>query len=148
MSANFSPDSFADPAARRMAHAVERGDVAQALEAARSAPDGVNARGPDGETPLLLAVDKFDAPMVTALLRAGADPNGAPDAAPIHQAVKGREMTIAALLLKAGADPNGTMGGEPALYETALLGALEPADLLLRAGRGWMNAMRSATRPP
>ena len=134
MSENFSPNGFDDPSARVMAQAVDRGDVARALAAARTVAGGVNAHGQNGETALLLATDRFDVPMVAALLQAGADPNGAPDTAPLHQAVKGYDMAVTKLLLKAGANPDGTMGGEPALYEAALLGATEPAKLLLEAG--------------
>ncbi len=129
-----SAAGFADPAARRMAQAVEAGDVDAAPAAARTVPGGVNAHGTDGETALLLAVNRLDRPMIAALLKAGADPNGAPDRAPIHEAVKAHDQSVTKMLLKAGASPDGSMGGEPALFEAALLGATDPADLLLSAG--------------
>ena len=134
MCSQFSPDAFTDVAARRFAEAVVAGDTRTALLAGQAAPGGVNAVGRDGETALLLAVDRLDEPMVAALLRAGANPNGGPDRAPLHEAVKAYDFSILRRLLGAGADPNGRLGGEPALYEAALIGATEAARLLLDAG--------------
>ena len=134
MNEGASLNDFADPAAREMVRAVADGQVGRALELARGVRGGVNVVGKDGDTPLLVAVIRNDPAMVEALLKAGAHPNGASDTAPIHEAMKAENLLTARMLLKAGADPNGRMGGEPALFEAALLGDVRGVDMLLQAG--------------
>ena len=129
-----SLDDFATPGARAMVKAVSDGRIDRALQLASSVPGGVNHAGNDGATALEVAVMRNNPAMVQALLRAGAHPNGAPDRAPIHEAMKSTTLETARLLLAAGADPNGRSGGEPAMFESALLGDVHGLDLLLQAG--------------
>jgi hypothetical protein len=134
LTTHFSPDAFIEPHAREFAQAVADGRIETALTAARSAPGGVNTLGRNGETGLLLAVERLNRPMIAALVKAGANPNGGPNRAPIHEAVKAANLAMAQELLAAGADPNGQLNGEPALYEAALIGNLESVRLLLSSG--------------
>lgn len=131
MASGLSPESFTDPSARRLAEAVMRDDLGAALDAARSAPGGIDSPGRDGETALLLAVARRSAATAEALLRHGANPNGGPNKAPLPIAVMNRDLDLARRLLDAGADPDGRFGKETALYEAALVGSIPAAELLL-----------------
>jgi ankyrin repeat protein len=127
----FLPDAFTDPAARPFAESVAAGNVPAALAAARYAPSGVNALGANGETGLLMAVERQNLGMVDALLKAGANPNGGADRAPIALAVRSPDLRFVRHLLVAGADPNGRIDTEPALYNAARVGAHEAINLLV-----------------
>ena len=127
------PDAFVDATARRMAEAVDAGDINAALGAARALPAGLNATGSDGETVLLMAVERTDAAMVKALLQAGANPNGTPYRAPLGLAVRAYDLSLLKTLLAHGADPNGRFGDSPALGIAALNNLPDVAELLLRA---------------
>jgi ankyrin repeat protein len=96
-----------------------------------------NARA-DGETALLLAVRQADASRVEALLKGGADANGAPDHAPLALAARSRDVQMLRLLLAAGADPNGRLGGETAVHVAALMGN-EPALEVLFAAKAQLD---------
>ncbi|MEA1673577.1 ankyrin repeat domain-containing protein [Nitrospirillum sp. BR 11163] len=130
----FFPDRFTDPSARRFAEAVAAGKVDAALAAAHDAPGGVNTVGRDGATGLLMAVERHNLAMVDALLKAGANPDGAPDRAPLHLAVSVRDLTMVKRLLAAHADPNATMGTETPLYMAGVMGEIPAAQALLDAG--------------
>lgn len=127
----FVPEAFQDVTARRFAVAVAAGEVEVALEAAHAAPGGINTLGAQGETGLVLAVERLNGPMVLALLHAGANPDGGPDRAPVALAVRARDLAIARMLLEAGANPNGRLGGEPGLYKAVMVGSQAAIDLLL-----------------
>ena len=127
------PEAFVDATAWRMAEAVDAGDIPAALAAARALPAGLNATGRDGETVLLMAVERTNAAMVNALLQAGANPNGAPYRAPLGLAVRAYDVSLLKTLLAHGADPNGRFGDSPALGIAALNNLPEVAELLLQA---------------
>jgi hypothetical protein len=126
--------AFPDPQARAFIEAVEAGDVARAIDRARALREGVNAVGTQGETALLLAVARLDKPMVTALLTAGADPDGGPDRSPLAMAAQAKDVWFAKTLLKANASPEATSGGESPLFRAILVNRLDMIDLLLEAG--------------
>ncbi|MGC8517623.1 MAG: ankyrin repeat domain-containing protein [Steroidobacteraceae bacterium] len=128
----FSPHSFVDAPARRFAEAVARGQVHEAMRLAKGLANGVDTTAPDGVTALLIAVNHIDLPMISALLQAGANPNGGQGRAPIALAVSAPDLAMARMLLSAGADPNGRMDSKPALSVTALRGDQRAAALLLQ----------------
>jgi ankyrin repeat protein len=97
----------------------------------------VNARKPDGSTPLQWAVYEDDADEVRRLLAAGADVALANryGASPMSLAAEVADTEILRLLLDAGADvdsPNPE--GQTALMAVARTGNLEAANLLLDRG--------------
>jgi ankyrin repeat protein len=111
--------------------------VAAGAAASAAKPDDVNARKPDGSTPLQWAVYKRDAAEVQRLLKAGADVSLANNygATPMSLAAATGDATIIGLLLKAGADPDSPNAeGQTALMAVARTGNVEAAKLLVRAG--------------
>ncbi len=111
--------------------------VAEGAAASAAKPDDVNARQPDGSTPLQWAVYKRDAAEVQRLLKAGADVSLANNygATPMSLAAATGDATIIGLLLKAGADPDSPNAeGQTALMAVARTGNVEAAKLLVRAG--------------
>jgi hypothetical protein len=113
---------------------VASGDVAGALTLAKRLPGGINTLGKNGESALLVAVEKSDYTMTRALLDAGADPNGGPSHAPLAVAAQDDDLRIAEALLQAGANPDGTLGDETGLARAALTGRRQAVQLLLRSG--------------
>ncbi|WP_049973839.1 ankyrin repeat domain-containing protein [Azospirillum sp. B4] len=143
----FFPDRFTDPAARRFAEAVAAGKVDVALAAAREAPGGVNTVGRNGATGLIMAVERHDHAMVDALLKAHADPNGAPGLAPLNKASAIHDLPMVKALLAAGADPNGTADGQTSLHVAGLMGDVPVAQALLDAGGDINSADEVGTTP-
>ena len=91
--------------------------------------------GNERRTPLYHAVEQGDAQLVSALLRAGADPSLASGsgALPLSPALSNPEVLD--LLLKAGADPNGIdRDGNPVLFEALFAVSIEAAEALIKAG--------------
>ena len=142
---------FPAGAERELVEAIGRSDTA-AVRALVTRAD-VNAAGLDGMTPLVAALRQLRrtpaaAPVLRALLQAGADPNlGTAYEKPLEMALQlerqaGREPVT--LLLDAGADPNQANGsGFPLYFAGAGRGAsLETLALLLDRG-----ADLAATRP-
>ncbi len=132
--------------ARQFADAVAAGDIDRAVMLAKGLPEGINTASPDGITALLIAVARLRPDDVAALLRVGANPNGAAGSAPLYTAVMARDLTIARMLLRAGADPNGRAGGETALYNAVLLNQRAAVDLLLEY-KADINARNSLGEP-
>jgi ankyrin repeat protein len=126
--------TFPEPEARRFAQAVFDDDLNAVRTALINSRGTVNAIGTDGETPLLLAVLRLNKAMVSTLLTAGADPNGAETRAPLAVAVLAFDSWFAETLLKAHASPNGKFGAEPAIWRAALGGRNEMTALLQRFG--------------
>ncbi len=139
-------DHFPAGPARQFADAVAAGEIDRAVMLAKGLPEGINTASPDGITALLIAVARLRPDEVEALLRAGANPNGAADNAPLYTAVMADDLTIARMLLHAGADPNGRAGGETALYNAALLNQRDAVDLLLD-DKADINARNSIGEP-
>ncbi|MCQ9157296.1 ankyrin repeat domain-containing protein, partial [Acidomonas methanolica] len=144
---------------RQFIDAVLLGSVRGALADARALPDGVNTVGAHGHTALEAASYRGDLKMVTALLAAGARPDGAPDRAPIGLAFMRKDtdagIAIVNALVKAGANVEATsyggtlmwlMAGERNLAAVEALAAFhadvnhehgdDPPPLLYAAGGG------------
>jgi len=90
-----------------------RSDDASSIDHLLAAGAQVNARGLQDVTPLMIAVDSQSPYAVSALLRAGANPNlkAADRAGAVHLAVQSRlakpkGQEILAMIMKAGGDPN------------------------------------------
>lgn len=126
--------NFPDPAAQHFIAQVIRGRIDAALVAAKEVPGGVNAAGTNGLTALMVAVRRLNLPMVKALLKAGANPNGDVRQVPLHLAIRAKDLTIARTLLEGGANPNGLPGSKPPLMEAALINKFDAVQLLLTAG--------------
>jgi ankyrin repeat protein len=94
----------------------------------------------DAPHPLLVAVERADAPMVEALLRGGIDPDeprSEEGLTPLQIAVRNRSEELSALLLGRGADPRLADGeGRTALHwaATSDAGHAGIVELLLAAG--------------
>jgi ankyrin repeat protein len=130
----FNPSSFERIPERQFAQLVADGQVVRALEAGSKLDDRVNCTAVDGVTALLIAVERENREMVSALLHSGANPNGGPYRSPVHQAMYASNLDIFEDLLKAGADPNGMMEDNPALYNAARYDMIAAAKLLLAYG--------------
>jgi ankyrin repeat protein len=105
----------------------------------------VNASQPDGTTPLHLAAEREDVPLVQKLIAAGANV-GAQNrygVAPLFVAASTGNAAIITALLGAGADPNTTAGlGETALMAAARTGRVDAIAALLARGAG-VNAQET-----
>ena len=106
------------------------------LDSIAREPRVINARGPDGATPLMYAALYADAELLRAMLQAGGNPNITSDsgATALMWAVEDRDKVT--LLLDAGADVNATSGfGRTALSLANLHGeGVATAELLLARG--------------
>ena len=130
------PPDAAALALIRQLRTVRRDSAARqaVLEAIARAPRVINARGPDGATPLMYAALYADAELLSAMLEAGGNPNIASDlgATALIWAVEDRDKL--ALLLDAGADVNAASGfGRTALSLAVLSGQGEETTALLLA---------------
>jgi len=121
--------------------AVKDGD----LEAVKSLMDGdpalVHARDANKSTPLHWAAWKGHAPIVEALVAAGADLHAHSEndhwgTTPLHAAAHGNQRAAAAALIRLGADVNAVKpsGSGTPLAETRAHNAAAVAKLLIEAG--------------
>ena len=97
----------------------------------------VDARHPDGSTPLLWTTHYDDAETAALLIAAGADVDAANDygESPLSQAGRNGNATLVAALLAAGADPHAVKPtGETLLMTAARAGNGAVVDLLLARG--------------
>jgi ankyrin repeat protein len=97
----------------------------------------VDAREIHNETALIIAGSKGSLPIVTALLKAGADVHakGNSGATPLHEAVGSDDVAITKALLDAGADPNAkNSAGRTPLLEAVRFRRPRVIPLLLSAG--------------
>jgi ankyrin repeat protein len=115
------------------------GDEQTLLKKLQSPPDMVNARSPEGFTPLGLAAYFGQLGIVRLLLQHDADPDIASDNAfrvtPLHSACAVSNHEIVELLLRAGADVNAKqMSGVTPLHSAAHNGQTQLAKLLIDKG--------------
>jgi ankyrin repeat protein len=128
--------SAAGAAEQSLLEAAEAGNHGAALAALQAGGD-VNARGPDGATPLIWAAYNGDAELAKRLLEKGADANAKNEFGtfPLAEAAIGGYADVIGVLLKGGADANlPNNEGETALMAVARTGNVEAATLLLDAG--------------
>jgi uncharacterized protein len=130
-----SPAAFA--ASPSLVDAVRRGDAVAVRTLLGSKSVDVNAPAADGSTALEWAVQREDAKMVDALIRAGANVRAANafGVQPVAIAAEKGDAEVLRRLLSAGADPNaGLSAGETALMTAARTGTAAPIQLLLEHG--------------
>lgn len=118
--------------------AIRACDLATAAETLRSGSD-VNRRGPDGQTPLMVAAGLGQAQMVELLLTAGADvlmlePRMGSTA--LHKAAQSGAPDVIALLLEHGAfiDQQSPTLGNTALMDAVLHKQMDAVRVLLTLG--------------
>lgn len=127
-------------------------DAADRVGALLDAGAYVDARSPDGFTPLHLAA-YFGAPAAAALLiERGAHVDAVADnpqrVAPLHAAVAGRRPEVVRLLLAVGAQPDARQqGGWTPLLAAAQHGDAEMVSALLEAGADPVAANDEGVRP-
>lgn len=134
----------ADPA-QDLFIAARAGDVARVNELLADAPDLVNTKTRNGDTPLFAAVERFQLQSVEALLKAGAEVSGVyrRDWKLLHavaffgdekSVTSERRRAIAALLIEHGADVSATDGRQVTpLHMAAMKARMELLPLFLSA---------------
>jgi ankyrin repeat protein len=127
----------ATAAGQSLLEAAEAGEHDAALAALKAGAGDVDARGPDGTTPLIWAAYNGDAELAQRLLAAGADADAKNEfgSFALAEAAIGGYTDVIAALLKGGADANlANNEGETPLMEVARTGNVKAANLLLDAG--------------
>jgi len=144
-------------ASTSLVDAARRGDANAVRTMLASQSVDVNSAAADGSTALEWAVQRDDAQMVDALIKAGANVRhtNAFGVQPLAIAAEKANAEVLRLLLSAGADANaGLSEGETALMTAARTGTIAPIQLLLdhgakvntRDGRGQTALMWAAAR--
>jgi ankyrin repeat protein len=108
------PDSLANeeelpplnPSALAMVEALRNDDLRSFMKMAEADPTLLNARGPEGSTPLMYAVLYSDTSTLARLLKLGADPNKRNDANATALMWAARDLKKTRLLVGHGADVN------------------------------------------
>lgn len=119
--------------------AAALGDLAIVVRQLNTSPTLLQAFAPDGFTALGLATFFAQAPIVEALIRAGANVNQAANnsfkVAPLHSAVAAGHLEVTTMLLASGADPNlAQQQGVRALHSAAKQGRADLVKVLLGYG--------------
>jgi ankyrin repeat protein len=126
----------ATAAGQSLLEAAEAGEHDAALAALKAGGD-VDARGPDGTTPLIWAAYNGDAELAQRLLAVGADADAKNEfgSFALAEAAIGGYTDVVAALLKGGANANlANNEGETPLMEVARTGNVQAATLLLDHG--------------
>jgi ankyrin repeat protein len=95
-----------DPRAVAMVNALQAGDSQAFLKSAAGDPKLINARGPEGSTPLMYSVLYTDVPTLERLLKQGADVNKRNDANATALMWAASDLEKTRLLVAYGADVN------------------------------------------
>lgn len=127
-----------DAATRALLNSVLKADVSEVTAAVRNGAN-VNAKGPDGLTPLMVACGLGQAQAAALLLTAGADPlamESRMGAAAIHKAAQSGNADVIALLLEHGAfiDHQSPVLGNTALMDAVLHKREGAVKMLLKRG--------------
>ena len=120
--------------AQEIIEAARSGDLAKVKELAAANPGVVNAKDPDGRTPLHWACRGVHLEVLEFLLARGADGNTGDrnGASPLHWATMAGHASMVKLLLDHGADPSARdANGDTPLNLAASQGFRETVDLLL-----------------
>lgn len=132
---------FADRAVSELAMSACRGDVG-AVKVATAGGVDPNARGLEGVTPLIWALNCRNLSGVRALLEAGADPNLAVDGdsfTAVGIAARMKDPRFLELLLMSNGDPNAVYAGGGTALDSALAMGIQTQDwksyyLLIESG--------------
>ena len=138
------PDSFANevdlppvnPKATAMVESLRNDGLSAFMKSATTEPALLNARGPEGATPLMYAITYASAGTVAHLLKLGADPNKRNDANGTALMWAARDLEKTRLLLDHGADVNARSDGmrTPLMIAAGHFGGAPIVKLLLDHG--------------
>ena len=134
LSEGFDPNTVSEAAQPALIYAI-RQESYKAAQALISDPrTDLNLSNPQGESPLMMAALKGQAPLVDQLIKRGAAINK-PGWTPLHYAATGGDAEILAMLLAHDADLNAASpNGTTPLMMAARYGSPECVQLLLQAG--------------
>jgi ankyrin repeat protein len=129
--------AWQDYKGRELFDAIDSGKVAEVLDAAKDGADLSSVR-PNGDTPLMAAIDNGHEEIVKILLDQGCNPdtrNLLNGETALIRAIRERNLALAAVILTAGADINGRNNeGETALMIAVNQGDAEAVGFLVEKG--------------